>query len=196
MNNSMQDISNNVTYTKERIQSLIHHSDDIGSILTTINAISDQTNLLALNAAIEAARAGEAGKGFAVVADEIRKLAEQTSNETDKIELIIKNIQTEVSDVNTQNGKVLDSVQSGITQAQSVMSSIDAIQKKAVETEKTITLVAETSKEQAEASEEITKAVSDIAENAIQIESVIEISYESFELISDTITTNAKKLRI
>ncbi|MGE7110607.1 methyl-accepting chemotaxis protein [Lysinibacillus sp. NPDC047702] len=77
---------------QQQMESLASNIANINHIIASIQGITEQTNLLALNASIEAARAGEHGKGFAVVAEEVRKLAEQSKNETDIIKQTVDSI--------------------------------------------------------------------------------------------------------
>jgi methyl-accepting chemotaxis protein len=55
--------------------------------------------MLAVNGNVEAARAGEYGRGFSVVAGDIRSLANESSENADKIKDLVKNVQTQITKV-------------------------------------------------------------------------------------------------
>jgi methyl-accepting chemotaxis protein len=95
----MQGIRREVQDISKRIRSLGDRSLEISTIVSTITEIADQTNLLALNAAVEAAGSGQAGSRFAVVAAEVRKLASSAAAATNRIETLVKTVQSEIQEV-------------------------------------------------------------------------------------------------
>lgn len=69
------------------------------STLRTVERIAQHTRILSLSASIEAARAGEAGRAFAVVVDEVKRLADDSGQNTRSIQQRMQEIDTSISRV-------------------------------------------------------------------------------------------------
>lgn len=190
----MDTINKRVKDANQKITELISFSGRISDIIDSIDTISEQTNLLALNAAIEAARAGEAGKGFAVVAEEIRKLAEKTSGETEKIESILSNISHEIEIVKSANEDVEKSVVEGIECAHDVKNKIENIISITNHNNNDIAEISFSTNEQVVASEEITRAVKDITDNSSAIENLGIETFRIAKEIADILDSKLKNL--
>lgn len=158
----MQIIATSVDNSNNLVQNLGESSQRIGEIIGVINDIADQTNLLALNAAIEAARAGEHGRGFAIVADEVRKLSEKTTQATNDISKMIKQIQKDTETVVYSISEEKEEVANGITLVEQAGGVLTKINDNSKELNSVIQQVAAASEEQATASAEIVSNIENI----------------------------------
>jgi methyl-accepting chemotaxis protein len=152
---------------QQKVDLMGERSQQVGSILATIEGIADQTNLLALNAAIEAARAGENGRGFAVVAEEVRKLAEQSARATKEIAGLIAGIRQTVAETVEAIDAEVQEVEVGATHSSEAASALVGI----VET---VDAIQERMAEISRATREIGGATSQLSEAMATVSAVVE----------------------
>lgn len=129
MASRFQEISETNSSIEEFIHKTTEYSKKTDEVLSFVEAIAKQTNLLGLNAAIESARAGEYGKGFSVVSNEIRKLSQSTKESVEQINLILKNIQNSISEIearfNNSNG-LLENQTAGLEEISATIQELNS----------------------------------------------------------------------
>ena len=170
MNALSQQVDISISANKEMLEkmnALREYSNQMNTIIDTINSIAGSTGMLALNASIEAARAGESGKGFAVVASEISNLANQTKMATVDITKLIENIKKELQSVIEAVDVVTDSNHASENNTQVVTDSFDGI---AGETKH----IGEQTRELLDIVESLKTANADIVENIRTISAIVE----------------------
>lgn len=163
VNHNMSEITGATNNVYGIVKDIEKQMNDIGKIIVLIRDLASQTNLLALNAAIEAARAGEHGRGFAVVASEVKSLAQESRQSAEKIEDMIKQL-------NSATKKAMDAmdgskilVQKGFEESQAALDAFRQIQKAAEAVANSASEVAAATEEQAATTEEITASVHEVS---------------------------------
>ncbi len=136
--------------TSNRLQEAQKSIVEIQNRTKLINEVVFQTKLLSFNASVEAARAGEHGKGFAVVAEEVGVLASQSGNTAQEINL----------SVDAGSEKILLIVKD----SQLVLERLKG------ESDRVIKFSRSIAKECAAQFAELSKQVSEIRENSLQIQ--------------------------
>ncbi|WP_428034674.1 methyl-accepting chemotaxis protein [Amphritea sp.] len=169
---SIGDLAGEVSTASQVILKLSEHSQQINSILGTIQGIAEQTNLLALNAAIEAARAGDNGRGFAVVADEVRSLSQKTTVSTDDIRNMIATLQSTMQ-------QAVAIMASSETMAQNSVAQANQAYEQLVLITDSVNNISDMSAQIATATEEQSMVNSGIAENTSQIKMIADQMFDN-----------------
>jgi methyl-accepting chemotaxis protein len=152
----------------ESMMRLSEQSQTIGQIIATVEDLAAQSNLLAVNAAIEAAKAGEHGKGFGVVAQEVKSLAEQSRQATDRVRIILGDIQkatTAAVMATEQGGKA---VEAGGKQTEMAGESIAALASSVTEAAQAATQIAASSQQQLVGMDQVAGAMENIKQASMQ----------------------------
>ena len=147
---------------------LSEQGQTIGQIIATVDDLAAQSNLLAVNAAIEAAKAGEYGKGFGVVAQEVKSLAEQSRQATDRVRLILGDIQkaTTAAVMATEQGS--KAVESGSRQTETADESIQSLMGSVTEAAQAATQIAASSQQQLVGMDQVAGAMENIKQASTQ----------------------------
>jgi methyl-accepting chemotaxis protein len=158
------------------MQDIDHSARRIVDIISVIDGIAFQTNILALNAAVEAARAGEQGRGFAVVASEVRLLAGRSAEAAKEVKTLIQASLERVERGNAQVAKagasmsqVVSAIQEVTRVAADISAASEAQSTGVQQVGQAISLIDQTTQQNAAMVEEIAAAASGLQHEAAQL---------------------------
>ncbi len=175
----IQTASDSISHSADQINGLLTSSNEIGSIIKTIDEIANQTNLLALNAAIEAARAGEHGRGFSVVSNEVRQLAQRSQEAAFQVNQQISTIQSDVQSVSNGMEQIIRAINSSVKLSSETHHALQSIKKGAQSTVDAMSNISLAIREQGEGSTEVSLNIEKINQMAQQTTEVIQEASET-----------------
>ncbi|MFN3785770.1 MAG: methyl-accepting chemotaxis protein [Thiothrix sp.] len=189
-------IREKIQATSKRLKRLGESSQEISDIMRLMNDIAEQTNILALNASIQTTAQATAGHtqphhgtvGFRRLADEMQQLAQQAAEASRKVDVLIRTMQADTSEVMASMEETTAKVVAGARSAEAAGAALDEIEDVTIGLARLIGNISEAAGKQAGMAERVGNTV-----HAIQAitQQTARYSEETKVLIADLNTTAA-----
>lgn len=150
----------------ENIKLLDDRTNNINKIVDQIGNVTLLTNMLAISGSVEAARAGEFGRGFSVVSGDIRTLANESSENAEKIKQMVLKMQKQITAVATAIESAGVKSFQEMEKAKKTTDNINIIEKDTSEVQQSIQLISNEAQESMKALAQAAIAVEQISSNA------------------------------
>ncbi|WGZ94706.1 MAG: methyl-accepting chemotaxis protein [Candidatus Thiothrix putei] len=187
-------IREKIQATSKRLKRLGESSQEVGDIVRLMNDIAEQTNILALNASIQTsssqAMSGSThgNAGFRRLADEMQQLAQQAAEASRKIDVLIRTMQADTSEVMASMEETTAKVVDGARNAESAGAALDEVEDVTVGLARLIGNISEAAGKQANMAGQVVDTMSAIQEITQQ---TARYSEETRDLVTDLNTTAA-----
>ena len=187
-------IREKIQATSKRLKRLGESSQEVGDIVRLMNDIAEQTNILALNASIQTSATqdssgnGNTNKGFRRLADEMQQLAQQAAEASRKIDVLIRTMQADTSEVMASMEETTAKVVDGARNAESAGAALDEVEDVTVGLARLIGNISEAAGKQANMAGQVVNTMSAIQEITQQ---TARYSEETRELVTDLNATAA-----
>lgn len=184
-------IREKIQATSKRLKRLGESSQEVGDIVRLMNDIAEQTNILALNASIQTTSqvsAGNGNGGFRRLADEMQQLAQQAAEASRKIDVLIRTMQADTSEVMASMEETTAKVVDGARNAESAGAALDEVEDVTVGLARLIGNISEAAGKQASMAEQVGSTMSAIQAITQQ---TVRYSEETRALVADLNATAA-----
>lgn len=166
--------SESASQSVDSVRVLDERTNNINKIVDKIVNVALQTNMLAVNGSIEAARAGEFGRGFSVVASDIRTLANDSSENAEKIKDMVRAMQNHINVVANDLEMAGKIAAQEVASAKKTTDNLDTIEADMIEIQDGIIETNQGASEALLSLEQANKAVVEIANAAEEASRVSE----------------------
>ncbi|MDF0556971.1 methyl-accepting chemotaxis protein [Kamptonema sp. UHCC 0994] len=186
MSIAMSQLAQSTKLISARLGVMLEKANNINSVVKIIANLADVMQLISLNATIEAEKAAQNGLGFSVVAKEITRIADKMGFASVEIQLMVKEIQSSVSDGVIEMRKFSKEVSNHLEQVGKIAGEVNLVIEQVQNITPSFEEVSDSMEQQFEGAGQISLSIAHLSESSKQIVQSLTETNQVLDQLDDT----------